>query len=251
MAKIGVFDTDAAALQKRVASHDKFGTRELNDWIFENLKFSPNDHALDLGCGFGKQSMLMLREGCNVVAVDASSESIDFLNKTATDEYLSEKLVTIKSEFDNLVLPDIEFDLAVSSYAFYYSIDYLKTLSLVHEKLKKGGALFICGPAYKNNQAMKVLLKKAGVVFGEGSAPFMEDEGPVLFKQVFGNVQKTYFENEVVFPNADEVWKYWSSHNMFDVNIEKSFKENIESHFNASDSFVTTKVAVGLLAIKH
>jgi len=250
MAKIGAFDTDAAALQKRVASHDKFGTRELNDWIFENLKFCPDDNALDLGCGFGKQSMLMLRQGCNVVAVDASSQSIDLLTRKAMDEDLSDRLLTINCEFDALVLPDIEFDFAVSSYAFYYSKDYLRTLSLIHKKLKKGGALFICGPAYKNNQAMKALLKKAGVVFGEGSAPFMEDEGPVLFKQVFGNVQKTYFENEIVFPNAEEVWKYWSSHNMFDVNVEKSFKENIELHFNESDSFITTKVAVGLLAFK-
>jgi len=251
MGQIGKFDTDASALQKRVRSHDEFGSRELNDWIFTHLKLRPNLRVLDVGCGFGKQSIVMLREGCNVVAVDASDASIDVLNKKAIAEGLSSGLLTISSEFDDMVLPDVKFDCAVSSYAFYYSKDRLKVLSLIHEKLKVGGALFICGPAYSNNQGMKNLLKKAGVLFGEGSAPFMEDEGPELFQQVFGNVQKSYFENEIIFPNAEEVWKYWSSHNMFDATIENSFKANLDSHFSSADKFVTKKVAVGLLSFKQ
>lgn len=116
--------------------------------------------------------------------------------------------------------------------------------------MKKGAIMFICGPAFVNNQGMKDFLGKAGVTFGEGSAPFMEKDGPALFSSHFGNVEKCYFENEIVFPNADEVWKYWSSHNMFDKTIEEQFKSNLVEHFDEFDQFVTKKVAIGLKSIK-
>lgn len=250
MGQIGKFDTDSPALQKRVKAHDKYGTKELNDWIFSKLRLEDNSRILDIGCGFGKQSIAMLRAGCNVVAVDASEESIDALNKSASNEDLSSKLQTICSKFDDMLLPDVTFDYAVSSYAFYYSEDRLKVLTQIYDNLKVGGAFFICGPAYSNNQGMKSFLEKAGVVFGEGSAPFMEDEGPKLFQQVFGNIEKSYFENEVIFPTAEEVWNYWSSHNMFNASIEDKFKENLDRHFSSANEFKTTKVAMGLFSTK-
>ena len=229
MPKIGNFDTDATALLQRVQSHDKFGTAELNDWIFSNMKVSEGSNVLDVGCGFGKQTMALLKNGCAVVSVDASEASIEQLQKSA--EQFTTKLVTIHSEFDSMLLPQIEFDYVVSAYAFYYSQDRDHVLSMVSEKMKKGSQIFICGPAFDNNQGMKDLLGKAGVTFGEGSAPFMEEDGPELFKKHFGNVEKLRFENVVRFPSADEVWRYWSSHNMFDSAIEDKFKHNLELHF--------------------
>lgn len=250
MKQIGKFDTDSSSLQKRAKAHDKYSTKEINDWIFSKLKLGANSRVLDIGSGFGKQSIPLLRIGCNVVAVDASDASIDALNRCARAEGLSSKLQTICCKFDDMSLPYVPFDYAVSSYAFYHSKDKLKVLTQIYEKLKIGGAFFICGPANSNNQGMKSFLNKAGVVFGKGSAPFMEDEGPELFQQVFGNVEKSYFENEVIFPSAEEVWNYWSSHNIYDANIEDKFKENLALHFASANEFITTKVAVGLFAVK-
>ncbi len=250
MGEIGKFDTDSTALHTRVKAHDKYGKRELNDWIFSRFSLENKPRVLDIGCGFGKQSLALLKEGCEVVAVDASDASIDALNHSAEAAGLSSGLQAICSKFDDMTLPEGTFDFAVSSYAFYYSQDRTKVLTQIYDRLKNGGAFFICGPAYRNNQGMKDFLKKAGVVFGEGSAPFMEDEGPELFQKVFGNVEKSYFENEVIFPSAEEVWNYWSSHNMFDATIEDKFKENLAAHFASATEFSTTKVAVGLYSIK-
>ena len=52
--------------------------------------------------------------------------------------------------------------------------------------MKKGAKIFVCGPSRKNNMEMKNFLRKVGVELGEGSAPFMEDELPQLFKKYFG-----------------------------------------------------------------
>ena len=57
-------------------------------------------------------------------------------------------------------LPNLEYDYVISSYAFYYSKDSLKVLSLIYEKIKPGGTFFICGPAYTNNLGIKNFLKK-------------------------------------------------------------------------------------------
>jgi SAM-dependent methyltransferase len=249
MPQIGTFDTDTPALVQRVQSHKKFGTAELNDWIFENTNPVSGSKVLDLGCGFGKQTLAMLEKGCTVVAVDASKESLSQLEKSA--EEMTSALTTINSTFDDLIVPDIEFDCIISSYAFYYSQDAAAVLAKVSKKLKTGGTIFICGPAYRNNQGIKNLLMKVGVTFGEGSAPFMEKEGPQLFEHQFGNVETTYFENDIVFPNAEEVWKYWSSHNMFDASIENQFKSELAAHFEVNETFVTTKVAIGLRSTKR
>ena len=48
--------------------------------------------------------------------------------------------------------------------------------------MKKGAKIFVCGPSRKNNMEMKIL-RKVGVEFGEGSAPFMEDELHNFFKK--------------------------------------------------------------------
>ncbi len=69
-------------------------------------------------------------------------------------------------------------------------------------------------------------------------------------KKVFGNVNKSYFKNEIIFPNETEVWKYWSSHNMYDEKIEDKFKSELVSHFTKEKKLVTTKVAVVLLSKK-
>ena len=248
MPKMGSFDTDSEALVKRVNSHEKYGTTDLNEWIFSALGVSAGDSVLDVGCGFGKQSLALLNMGCKVVAIDASFQSLERLKESG--EWADTQLTVIHNDFDDVELPEVEFDCVVSSYAFYYSRDPERVLSKIHERMKNGGAIFICGPTSSNNDGMKSLLNKVGLNFGEGSAPFMEIEAPSLLEKKFGGVEKSIFENRIIFPSANEVWEYWSSHNMFDASIEKEFKMELTRHFLKNDHFVTTKVAIGLFAQK-
>mgnify|MGYP001332041257 CR=1 FL=1 len=246
MPQIGNFDTDSDALVRRVSAHTKYGNAELNDWIFSSIGLSGGLDVLDLGCGFGKQSLPMLSMGCKVTAVDASLESLEFLRSTGDGNNLK----IIHSNFDEVELPNTFFDAVVSSYAFYYSHDSELLLRKIFEKMKDGAKIFICGPSFQNNMGMKNLLKKIGVNFGEGSAPFMENEAPKLFEKVFGNVERLVFKNVISFPSAEAVWDYWSSHNMFNASVEENFKNELALHFSENDSFETTKVALGLLSTK-
>ena len=116
--------------------------------------------------------------------------------------------------------------------------------------MKKGARIFVCGPSKKNNTEMKNFLTKVGVQFGEGSAPVIENKLPQLFKKYFGNCEKIEATNTIEFPSENDVWKYWSSHNMFNKEIEKKFKKLISEYFESNEKFITTKVIRGVLSKK-
>ena len=248
MPKIGKFDTDYNALVKRVDAHTKYGNVELNDWIFDKLAIQNNDTILDIGCGFGKQSIPLIEKGYSVTAIDASKPAIDSLIAKTQ----SPKLNAIVSEFDNIdFLPNDYFDKVISSYAFYYSADRENLLSKIEDSMRANASIFICGPSRQNNLEMKGFLNSIGVEFEEGSAPFMDDIAPNLFEKTFGNVEISILENKLEFPSAENVWEYWSSHNMFDKSIEIKFREALSDHFKSNHNFVSTKVIKGIFSKKH
>ena len=247
MPKIGEFDTDHDALVKRVDTHTKYGNVELNDWIFDKLDIQNNNNILDIGCGFGKQTIPLIEKGCSVTAIDASAPAIDSL----MERVKSPKLNSIVCEFDNIdFLPNDHFDKVISSYAFYYSIDRENLLTKIENSMRTNASIFICGPSRQNNLEIKKFLRDIGVEFGEGSAPFMDDIAPSLFEKKFGNVETTILENKLVFPSAEEVWNYWSSHNMFNKSIENKFQEALFGHFKSNQTFVLTKIIKGIFSIK-
>ena len=248
MGKIGQFDKDFNALLTRVNTHKNFGSFDINKWIFSLLSIKKNDEVLDLGCGFGHQTFGLLKLDCKVTAIDANKDSLDYLQNHSN----SPNLKTIHSEFDFLEkLPIDHFDSVISSYAFYYARDYNSLLNNVHQSMKKSSKIFICGPSRKNNMEMKSFLTKIGVDFGEGSAPFIEDELPRLFNKYFGNFRVIEAKNTIEFPSANDVWKYWSSHNMFNQEIETKFKKLSSEYFEKNDKFLTTKVIKGVIATKE
>jgi len=247
MPKIGKFDTDHDALVKRVATHTKYGNVELNDWIFDKLDIQNNDNILDIGCGFGKQTIPFIEKGCSVTAIDASAPAVDSLLKRVK----SSKLNAIVCEFDNIdFLPNDHFNKVISSYAFYYSVDREDLLNKIEKSMRTKSSIFICGPSQQNNLEIKKLLHDIGVEFGEGSAPFMDDIAPNLFKKIFGNVETDILTNKLEFPSAEEVWKYWSSHNMFNKSIENKFQEALLEHFKSNQTFVLTKIIKGIFSVK-
>ena len=86
----------------------------LNSWIKKNAE------VLDLGCGYGNQTIPLIEKGCAVTAVDASSDALAALAKKVS----SNSLTIIESKFDDLDLSTIgPFDAVISSYAFYYCKD--------------------------------------------------------------------------------------------------------------------------------
>ena len=59
------------------------------EWLVETLEFGPNDHLLDVFCGYGRHALPLARMGCTITGVDISAESTAELQATAQREGLA------------------------------------------------------------------------------------------------------------------------------------------------------------------
>lgn len=109
----------------------------------KNYKISKDSKILDLGCGEGRDSIYLLNNGYNVLAVDYSKTAIEKCRELSNNNY-NEKFMQFDLIKDRL---NDKFD-------FIYSIAVLhmfildehrnKFLSFIREHLKEGGICLIC-----------------------------------------------------------------------------------------------------------
>ena len=93
--------------------------------------------VLDFGCGTGSLTQLISPKVSNILAIDPSSSMIKHLdnkalaNVTTVADYLSEKLISKRPEFNE------KFDLIIASSVCSFLPDYEATLGLLKSLLKK------------------------------------------------------------------------------------------------------------------
>ena len=96
--------------------------------------------VLDFGCGTGALTQIISAKVKDVVAIDPSSQMIKYLDKKALKnvstitDFLSEKLISKRSEFEN------KFDLIIASSVCGFLPNYEETLGLLKSLLKDGGS---------------------------------------------------------------------------------------------------------------
>lgn len=258
MTKSGKFNTDSKALVNRIQAHNKFGTNDLNQWIFDNLSLKKDSQVLDLGCGTGKQTISIAekigQEG-TITSVDLSDESLSKLREKASELGVSKQITTIKSSLDNIYqkIKGDYYDNVVSSYALYYCSNAEQMLTTIFNTLKPGGVVFFCGPSKHNNSEIKefhYLLSGQSPKLGTFASEFMENTSPELVEKIFGNIEITKFSNPLKFDSPDSLYEYWSSYNLYEESLDSIFKEKAIKHFQENSFFETVKRVVGIKAVK-
>ena len=254
----GKYNTDTAALDQRINSHDKFGSNDLNRWIFENLQLSNGLTVLDLGCGTGKQSIPIantIGEKGIVYSLDLSQEALDALTEKACSHQVEGRIKVLCCGHDDLdrTFENNQFDRILSSYSLYYTSDAEHVIRSIWKKLKAGGILFYCGPSSKNNLELKkfhysILGKKEAPIMG--ASIFMEGVGREKTIEVFDKVDTVSFENILRFDSAQALYSYWSSYNLYDKSIDSQFVYAAQEHFKNNNVFETVKRAIGIRACK-
>ncbi|MBA4405761.1 hypothetical protein C0389_00645 [bacterium] len=258
MSITGDFNTDASALQKRIQSHVKFGSKEINEWIFENMELSRGISIVDLGCGTGKQSIPMSQiigvDG-TVLSVDISQDALNSLSLEAKQKGLNNRIKLLCCDLDNINnhLEENAFNRALSSFSLYYSQNPYDVIKTIWKLLKNDGLFFFCGPAKDNNAELKSFHNKIKGVENTslvGGALFMEITGRDIATEIFGEIEVFHFENKLKFNSHEALFNYWSSYNLYDKNIENKFISEAISHFKKHSSFETTKRVIGVKAKK-
>ena len=258
MMEQGKFDTDVAALTRRIEAHGKYGSNDLNDWIFGLIALREGLSILDLGCGTGKQTIPMANavgETGRLFSVDVSQDVLDFLSKSARDLGFERRITARCSALDDLerhMLPGA-FDVVLASYSLYYARDSARVFDAVYRALKAGGVFLFCGPAKDNNLELKrfhCALDGQRTPAETGAAVFMEETGPYLARRLFSKVELFSFENPLRFDSAEALYGYWSSYNLYDQKLDSAFRTAAIKHFQSHSIFETTKRAIGVRTLK-
>jgi SAM-dependent methyltransferase len=261
MGVIGKFDTDTAALTKRLEAHERFSSLDLNEWCFGLLGVSPGIEILELGCGTGKQTLplarLVGRRG-RVTALDISQEALDVLRQQALESGLGGNIVIRRADLDEVPssLQPEPVDRVIACYSIYYAKRPEPLFQFLHAALRPGGILFFCGPAQLNNRELKdfhdslYARLNRPVPSKKSAAPFMEVTGPDLARAIFGNAEIAHFENPLRFDSPEALHSYWSSYNLYDESLDEIFRARASEHFAHAGVFETVKRVIGVRAVK-
>ncbi len=102
--------------------------------------------VLDLGCGPGFYALMFGSRGLNVVGVDYSDKMIEQARQNAKDRGV--EATFIKSDAQNLDLPDSSFDLVVSRDMFWCLENPEKAYSEILRVLRSGGMAIVSDGNY-------------------------------------------------------------------------------------------------------
>jgi len=255
-------------LLARINIHDKFGGRNIDDWMLETIPLKKGMRILDVACGAGKQCFSFYNElggDCEITGVDVNAE---LLCKARQQSQAHEYDI----EFDSLDFnkafdfDDDEFDLISCCFAIYYAEDIPFTIGEMHRVIKPGGRLFTTGPMPENKKVFYDIIREAtGKVIPP--MPGSSRYGSAILKAVkdsFKKVDLEIFTNPLTFTTAEPFLEYTRASLSEDRKLWADFfsgKEGFEDIMKKiSDvanrwverdgKIVMTKVVGGILATK-
>lgn len=255
-------------LLARINIHEKYGTRNIDEWMIATIPLEEGMHILDVGCGAGKQCFSYydtLNGQAEIVGGDVSDE----LLAKAVEENKKRGTTIVFQQLnfnEPFAFEDNRFDLASCSFAIYYAEDIPFTIKEMHRVLKPGGYLFTTGPMPANKQVFYDIIKDATgktIPPMPGSSRYSSEILGAV-KSLFSHTNLIIFENPLTFDDAEpfliytraslsEDRKLWTSFfenkDEFETVMTK-IKEVAEQRIEKDGKIIMTKVVGGILAKK-
>jgi ubiquinone/menaquinone biosynthesis C-methylase UbiE len=255
-------------LLARINIHDKFGGRNIDEWMLNLLPLKKGMRILDVACGAGKQCFSFYNElggDCVIIGVDVNADLLaEARHQSEEKEYEIEfGSLDFNKAFD---FEDDEFDLISCCFAIYYAENIPFTISEMHRILKPGGLLFTTGPMPENKKVFYDIIREAtGKIIPPmpGSSRYSSailDE----VRKTFKKVDLLIFENPLTFLTAEPFLEYtraslsedrklwadfFSGREGFD-DIMKKITAVANRWIERDGKIVMTKVVGGILATK-
>ncbi|MBQ6233393.1 MAG: class I SAM-dependent methyltransferase [Clostridia bacterium] len=133
-------------LGKMMLSGMNSGHAEMADWGFSHLPPIVPKHAVDLGCGGGRNAGELLKKypKAHVTAIDYSELSVEKAKVFNLAAITEGRCTVQQGDVSNLLLPGETFDLATAFETVYFWPGLEKCFAQVAKVLKPGGYFLIC-----------------------------------------------------------------------------------------------------------
>jgi ubiquinone/menaquinone biosynthesis C-methylase UbiE len=265
--KIEYQETTSDLLQ-RIDIHQKYGTRDIDEWMLGLLQPVAGSRILDVGCGAGKQCLTYhryLQGKAEIIGGDVSPDLLKQARQAAEEAgaRIEFQPLDFNQEFPH---PDSAFDLVSCCFAIYYAADPGFTVGEMHRVLKPGGRLFTTGPMPENKQLFYEVIHDATqrpIPPMPGSSRYASAILTAI-RERFGEVRVERFENPLVFETVEPFLAYTRASLNEDRKIwatffqgEQDFARVMEQIAEAATrrlardgKLVMTKVVGGILATR-
>ena len=235
-------------LKSRILTNKKFGSLDLDEWLFEKLDIKKGYSVLDVGCGTGSLIIKLselLPQG-NYFGIDISKNSIEEAKKKALDKHLKINFIC-RDASDAASLQNNLFDLIMSIYALYYVKNPEELLSLLKTKLKKNGKISVMAPYKGNNLEWYSFLNKFMEMppeIGFIADNFMDNIVIPFAEHNFKNMASFQFQNKVIIPSHKDLELYWKSNSYHKEEFDEEFEQYSADFFDKNENFQITKKAL-------
>jgi len=107
------------------------------------LRFSKiKGTVLDMGCGTGKYTELLAKEGCNVIAMDVSRKMLEITKKKIVSKGLQSKVLYVHSDADTFPFLDNSLDAIIGIFGVLnHVLKYKSIFKSISRALKPNGLL--------------------------------------------------------------------------------------------------------------
>jgi ubiquinone/menaquinone biosynthesis C-methylase UbiE len=245
-------------LLARIDIHQKYGSRDIDQWMLEVLNIQRGARILDVGCGAGKQCFVFHRALDGKADITGGDVSEELLGKARAENQQREVGIKfIHLDFNKrFPFDDGEFDLLSACFTIYYADDIPFTIHEMHRVLKEGGRLFTTGPMPENKRLFYDIIQEAT----QKTIPPMPGSsryGSLILdaiRETFASVEVHIFENPLTFSSVDPFLEYTRASLSEDRRLWRSFfveKEDFERIMQQIKYVASRRLAEeGLLVMK-
>jgi SAM-dependent methyltransferase len=170
-------------LQPRMTLEEQFG--QIDIYVFDQIlrgNIGQGMRVLDAGCGYGRNLVYLLRQGCEIFALDANEEGVEHVRQLASMLAPSLPPENFRvGAIERMDFPDGFADVVLCNSVLHFARDEQHFLAMVEELwrvLRPGGLLFV---RLGSRIGMDFERVRGNVYrIGDGSEWFLADEAALM-----------------------------------------------------------------------